>query len=112
MERPSIQASLLDAKPRMDKNGVFTLVFPPYAGFNVILIEQGDNSTFIENVIKKVTGQQVRLKCILDDQKEEEQAVDDDYVVERAIEVFGDDKVEVRCRCRHISARRSLHPES
>ena len=95
MERPSIQASLLDAKPRMDKNGVFTLVFPPYAGFNVILIEQGDNSTFIENVIKKVTGQQVRLKCILDDQKEEEQAVDDDYVVERAIEVFGDDKVEV-----------------
>ena len=93
-ERPSIRASLIDVKPHMGKKGVFTLIFPPYAGFNVLLIEQEDNRTFIEDMIRKVTGQQVRLKCMLEDQMED-QTADEEYVVERAREVFGHDKVEV-----------------
>ena len=94
MERPSIRASLIDVKARMGKNNVFKLVFPPDAGFNVLLIEQEDNRVFIEDMIKEVTGQQVRLRCILEDELAE-QAVDEEYVVERAREVFGPDKVEV-----------------
>lgn len=94
MERPSIRASLIDVKARMGKNNVVKLIFPPDAGFNVLLIEQEDNRVFIEDMIKEVTGQQVRLRCILEDELAE-QAVDEEYVVERAREVFGPDKVEV-----------------
>jgi DNA polymerase-3 subunit gamma/tau len=87
-ERPSIHATLMDAKPRMGKNGVFKLIFPPSMGFHVLLIEQENNRTFIEDMIKKTSGQQVRLECMLEDEIEE-QTADEDYIVEKAREAFG-----------------------
>lgn len=78
----------MDAKPRMGKNGVFKLIFPPSMGFHVLLIEQENNRTFIEDMIKKTSGQQVRLECMLEDEIEE-QTADEDYIVEKAREAFG-----------------------
>lgn len=93
-EKPSLHVALMDALPRMEKNGVFTLIIPPLMSFNVSLIEQENNRSYIEKMIKKATGQELRVKCMLEDQADE-QAVDENYVVEKAIEVFGADLVEV-----------------
>jgi DNA polymerase-3 subunit gamma/tau len=95
-ERPSIHVILADARPLPDKKGVLSLVFPPSLGFHVMLIEQENNCTFIEETVEKVTGTKVRVKCLLEDQLDEQAAAaDDDYVVKRAIEVFGEHLVEV-----------------
>lgn len=93
-EKPSIHVALMDALPRMGKNGIVTLIIPPLLGFNVSLIEQENNRLFIEEMIKKATGRQLRVKCMLENQAEE-QAADDNYVVDKAREVFGDDLVVV-----------------
>ena len=95
-ERPSIHVTLVDGKPRMGNNGVLTLIFPPSLGFHVMLIEQENNRKFLEDTVKKVIGQQVRIKCLLEDQMEEQATgTEEDYIVKKAIEVFGEDLVEI-----------------
>ncbi len=95
-ERPSIHVTLSDAKPSMGNNGVLTLVFPPALGFHAALIEQDNNRKALEELVEKTTGQQVRIKCMLEDQMDELAAsMDGNYAVNKAIEVFGEDRVEI-----------------
>ena len=95
-ERPSIHVTLADAKPSMDSKGVLTLMFPPALGFHAALIEQENNRKALEELVKKTTGQQVRIKCMLEDEMDELAAsMDGNYAVNKAIEVFGKDRVEI-----------------
>jgi len=66
-------------------------------------IDREENRSFIEGVIEKITGRQVKVQCRLldeqsmDDIKSEEKIVpsDNDEVIEKAIDIFGSDFVEV-----------------
>ena len=93
-ERMAIYSLLTDAKPRLDGNGVFTLVFPPSSGFFVAAIEKEKNRAFVEELVQKVTGRKVRLRCRIEEDAEEQAAAADD-VVEKAVEIFGKDLVKV-----------------
>lgn len=95
-ERPSIHVALAGAKPGMGNNDVLTLLFPPASGFHIALIEQANGRKYVEELVEKTTGQQVRVKCIQEDQVNEQAAnLDGNYAVNKAIEVFGKDRVEV-----------------
>lgn len=98
-ERRSIHVAMAGVRPRMGNN-ILTLIFPPASGFQILLVEQEGNRRFIEEVVKKITGTEVRVKCIAEDQLEEEAENQTDpdkenHAVRRAIEVFGEDLVEV-----------------
>ena len=79
------------------------LGFAPDQQFFMEAIDREENRSFIEGVIEKITGRQVKVQCRLldeqsmDDIKSEEKIVpsDNDEVIEKAIDIFGSDFVEV-----------------
>ena len=94
-ERLPIYTLLGEAKPRLEGNNILILMFPQEQGFFVAAIEKEGNRVFIEGLILRVAGQQFRVKCQLGNQIDKQAAIDDDYVVRKAIEVFGEELVEV-----------------
>lgn len=95
-DRIAIYGLLADAKPRLKENRLI-LYFPPMQGFYAAAIDKEDNKAYLEGLIKQLTGTDLRLKCLIEDQDmiEAETVEDEDYIVKKAIEIFGADSVEV-----------------
>lgn len=95
-DRIAIYGLLADAKPRLKENRLI-LYFPPMQGFYAAAIDKEDNKAYLEGLIKQLTGRDLRLKCLIEDQDmiEAETVEDEDYIVKKAIEIFGADSVEV-----------------
>jgi hypothetical protein len=66
-------------------------------GFYAAAIDKEDNKAYLEGLIKQLTGTDLRLKCLIEDEDmiEAETVEDEDYIVKKAIEIFGADSVEV-----------------
>ncbi len=97
-ERLSIYTLLSDVKPYWDKSGSLVLVFPVLQGFYVAAVEKEENRLFLEAMVLQATGRAVRIKCRLGEYQPEAKAKpkpDETDPVQRAIEVFGADVVEV-----------------
>lgn len=95
-DRIAIYGLLADAKPRLKENRLI-LYFPPMQGFYAAAIDKEDNKAYLEGLIKQLTGRDLRLKCLIEDEDmiEAETVEDEDYIVKKAIEIFGADSVEV-----------------
>lgn len=95
-DRIAIYGLLADAKPRLKGNRLI-LYFPPMQGFYAAAIDKEDNKAYLEGLIKQLTGTDLRLKCLIEDEDmiEAETVEDEDYIVKKAIEIFGADSVEV-----------------
>lgn len=95
-DRIAIYGLLADAKPRLKENRLI-LYFPPMQGFYAAAIDKEDNKAYLEGLIKQLTGTDLRLKCLIEDEDmiEAETVEDEDYIVKKAIEIFGADSVEV-----------------
>ena len=102
-ERIAIYGFLKDCVLRMQGENKAILGFAPDQQFFMEAIDREENRSFIERVIEKITGRQVKVQCRLldeqsmDDIKSEEKIVpsDNDEVIEKAIDIFGSDFVEV-----------------
>ena len=95
-DRIAIYGLLADAKPRLKENRLI-LYFPPMQGFYAAAIDKEDNKAYLEGLIKQLTGTDLRLKCLIEDEDmiEAETVEDEDYIVKKDIEIFGADSVEV-----------------
>ena len=95
-DRIAIYGLLADAKPRLKENRLI-LYFPPMQGFYAAAIDKEDNKAYLEGLIKQLTGTDLRLKCLIEDEDmiEAETVEDEDYIVKKAIEIIGADSVEV-----------------
>lgn len=93
-ERVAIYSLLMDAQLKHKGGNVATLIFPPDQGFYVTAIEKEDNRKFIEEMILKATGKEMKMKCLLEGQNTEP-SHEGDMVVKKAIEIFGKDHIQV-----------------
>jgi DNA polymerase-3 subunit gamma/tau len=97
-------------QPNDRNNNIVNLIFPEDQGFFVAAIEKEENSKYIEELIAQVAGQHFKLKCytrdnapgsgemdvpepaVVQEDGDEESEYD---IVQKAIEIFGDEYVEV-----------------
>ena len=93
-ERVAIYTLLMDAKFEHESGNVVTLIFPPDQGFFVTAVEKEDNRKFIEDMILKATGKEVRVNCLLEGQNKG-LFVEEDPLVQKAIDIFGEDNIEI-----------------
>jgi DNA polymerase-3 subunit gamma/tau len=82
------------------KDSVLTIAFPESGGFYVTALEKEDNRKFIQDTVQRLTGREYRIKFIIGDSPAEDSATapaqdDGQEVVQKAIEVFGAEFVEV-----------------
>ncbi|HZK35025.1 MAG TPA: hypothetical protein VFD33_06935, partial [Bacillota bacterium] len=96
VDRIAIYTLLADAKPKLAGNRL-QLLFPHMQGFYASAIEKEDNRAYLEGLIKKITGRDIRLKCQVGETSmmEADSLEDDNYIVEKAIEIFGEESVEI-----------------
>ncbi|HPT78949.1 MAG TPA: DNA polymerase III subunit gamma/tau [Candidatus Atribacteria bacterium] len=101
-ERLGLYSMFAEAVPRLDGN-VLTLCFTENQGFHAAAVEREDNRKYLEQVMKQITGSDIILKCQVGSMeqvrqspaKDDRDVTDDDYIVRKAYEVFGEDLVEV-----------------
>jgi len=98
-ERIALYGLLKDCGFALEEKGVAVLSFSPDQQFFMESINKEENRSFVEKVIERVTGKQVKVKCVLaaqghttDERKESSQNED---ILEKAIDIFGADFVEV-----------------
>jgi DNA polymerase-3 subunit gamma/tau len=111
-DRIAIFPLLRDTKlqPGNRNKNIVNLIFPEDQGFFVAAIEKEENSKYIEELIAQIAGQHFKLKCYTRDnapgsgemrdseplvaQEDEDEGTEYD-IVQKAIEIFGDEYVEV-----------------
>ena len=59
----TVHALLINGTPGHFQKDVLTLVFPEENSFHLERLEQEDNRRVVQQVIKKITGQEMRLRC-------------------------------------------------
>lgn len=99
-ERVAIYSLLIEAQCVYKGGNIVTLIFPPDQGFFVAAVEKDSNREFIESIIKKVTGSDIDIRCCLEGEDvgssfESEQEDEEDAIVQKAIEIFGKDRIEI-----------------
>jgi len=110
-ERVAIYSLLRNAGIEDNGKGIVYLVFPPEEGFYAAAVERDSNRKYIEELIIKAVGREVRLSCrigndataeigedmfIRKDKEEEDKEKDTgDDIVKKAIDLFGGEFVEV-----------------
>lgn len=92
-ERMPIYTLLREAKVSQSGEGKVILKFAPDQGFYAAAIEMDDKRTFIQDMIYKMTGKNVIVACQLGESSNTSDENDD--VVKKAIEIFGEQFVEV-----------------
>ena len=99
--RISARAFLVEGEPAEVAEGNLILKFQPEYAFHKEKVEQPENRTAIEQVIREVTGCQLKIRCRFanefPDNKtlDSEQKTDGDTLFEKAITIFGSDVVEL-----------------
>ena len=99
--RMSARAFLLEGKPLEVDNNNLVLSFPQEYAFHKEKVEQPENRNAIESVVREVTGAELKLKCIFENQLPVDSATDngqktkDDPLLEKAIDLFGGDIIEI-----------------
>lgn len=93
-EKMTVYTFLCNGKPAALEGEQLTLVFPEGGGIFAAAVEKDENRQLVERAISDVTGKKLRVKCITGQSAAHEPAKDVD-IVEKAKELFGEDKVEV-----------------
>lgn len=88
-EKMTLYTFLLNAKPTSLEGERLTVTFPENGGIYAAAVEKDENRQLLERIIKEATGKEVKVKCLVDNRGS------DIDIVEKAKELFGEDKVEV-----------------
>ncbi len=100
--RMSARAFLIEGKPLEISGGNLVLGFPPEYGFHKEKVEQKENRSAIEQVIREVTGAELKIRCKFIDDSAKEPAgasganAGDDPLIEEAVRLFGGDVIEIQ----------------
>ncbi len=99
--RMSARAFLIEGEPVEVQNNCLVLSFAPEYGFHKEKIEQPENRNAIEQVIKEVTGADLRIRCKFRNEADEQSEADatpdtrQDPLLEKAVSLFGGDVIDV-----------------
>lgn len=96
--RMSARAFLLEGTPEKIADGCLVLTFPPEYGFHKDKVEQQENRAAIEQVIKDVTGSEVRIKCKFNNEGDAgavKSSNQREEFIEEAAKWFGGDVLEI-----------------
>ncbi|MBZ4665157.1 MAG: polymerase subunit gamma and tau [Mahella sp.] len=93
-EKMTVYTFLCNATPTALEGEQLTLAFPEGKSIFAAAIEKDENRQLVEKAISAITGKELRVKCITGQSAAHESAKDVD-IVEKAKELFGEDKVEV-----------------
>ena len=98
-ERIALYGFLKDCGFSLDEKGMAVLSFSPDQQFFMESINREENRSFVEKVIERVIGKQVKVRCVLAAQGHTSDEVkgnsQNDDILEKAIDIFGADFVEV-----------------
>ena len=102
-ERIAIYGLLVNCTFKTQGDGKAVLYFPVDEQFAMETIDREENRSFIEEILEKLLGRQVKLRCrMLDETKVDDDRLDEnivqsdsDEIIEKAIDLFGRDFVEV-----------------
>ncbi len=98
-ERIALYGFLKDCGFSLDEKGMAVLSFSPDQQFFMESINREENRSFVEKVIERVIGKQVKVRCVLAAQGHTSDGVkgnsQNDDILEKAIDIFGADFVEV-----------------
>ena len=98
-ERIALYGFLKDCGFALDEKGMAVLSFPADQQFFMESMDREGNRNFVEKAIEKVVGKQVKVRCVLADQKtarsEPEGKSQNEEIIEKAIDIFGEDFVEI-----------------
>lgn len=98
-ERIALYGLLKDCGFVLDEKGTAVLSFPQDQQFFMESINREENRSFVEKVIERTMGKQVKVRCVLADQGHTSDGVkgnsQNDDILEKAIDIFGADFVEV-----------------
>ncbi|MCT4605501.1 MAG: DNA polymerase III subunit gamma/tau [Marinisporobacter sp.] len=96
----SIYAVLMEGQLIKVENNALVVAFRKGFGFHKEASGKSPYKEFIEGVIAEILGQKVQLKCVMEDElddlpKGEEGSSEQDQEIEKIIEMFGEDLVEI-----------------
>ncbi|MBM7582773.1 DNA polymerase-3 subunit gamma/tau [Caldicoprobacter guelmensis] len=97
-ERIALYGFLKDCRFVLDGKDKALLSFSADQQFFMESINREENRSFIEKVIEMVIGRQVKVRCVLADQKVSDEVGKksrNDDIIEKAIDIFGEDFVEI-----------------
>ncbi len=99
----SVHAILMEGNPVCIENNSLIVVFKDGFGFHKEAASKNPYKEFIENIIQKITGQKIHLKCVMEDEMQNFSAAKDetsatqteDEEVQKIIDLFGEEIVEI-----------------
>jgi DNA polymerase-3 subunit gamma/tau len=96
----SIYAVLMEGQLIKVENNALVVAFRKGFGFHKEASGKSPYKEFIEGVIAEILGQKVQLKCVMEDELEdlpkgEDGSSEQDQEIEKIIEMFGEDLVEI-----------------
>lgn len=95
--RMSARAFLMEARLVKVNSGNLVLSFPAEYSFHKEKVEQPENKNAIEQVVREVTGLELKLKCKFEHELSDEKPKNEnkDQLVEEAIRLFGREVIEL-----------------
>ncbi|WP_031516371.1 DNA polymerase III subunit gamma/tau [Desulfofalx alkaliphila] len=99
--KPSVYGVFREAFFVEVKDKVLTIAFKPqHANFHKVRAEQGENKKIFEQALNEVLGGSWSLKIIVLENQEQEKpktkGSEENPLVQKAVELFGEDKVEIK----------------
>lgn len=98
----SAHAVLMEGKPATVDRNTLLIVFKEGFGFHKEAAGNSPNKEFIEGVLEEILGETVYIKCIMEDEApqlseagKEISIAEEDLEVQKIIEIFGEDLVEI-----------------
>lgn len=98
----SAHAVLMEGKPAAVEKSTLLILFKDGFGFHKEAAGNSPNKEFIEGVIGEMLGEAVQIKCIMEDEapklseaSREISIAEEDLEVQKIIEIFGEDLVEI-----------------
>ncbi|QEK13414.1 DNA polymerase III subunit gamma/tau [Crassaminicella thermophila] len=97
----SVYAVLMEGQLVKVEKNTLIVAFKHGFGFHKEAAGKNPYKEFIESVIAEMVGQKVQLQCVMEDEldniltKEDEGASEEDMEVQKIIELFGEDMVEI-----------------
>lgn len=88
----TVEALLREGKPRRSPVGKFIIEFSPEFKFHWENIKRPDNLRLVEEAILEVTGQELKVECLLGEgqsSQEEQEAKDEPDILRNALDLFG-----------------------
>lgn len=88
-----MEALLKEGQPAQYKDHCLAIAFD--LGFHQAKLSEKENTQLIQEVVSQLMGEPIRVVCLMWDQIHPTETQADDLVVEKAIEIFGEDVVEI-----------------